>query len=132
MAVTLTQASDSISRVEEVFLEAVLQAASFDAGFGIKQIQGTRDKFSMWEMTTGTDIVQAYAAAPSDAGTAAMRTNDHARKELAFKTGAQIISTDYIVPDKRFRSAYMVHFPNQKLERINPVFSEGMKESGSN
>ena len=37
MAVTITQASDSISRVEEVFLEAVLQAASFDAGFGIKK-----------------------------------------------------------------------------------------------
>jgi hypothetical protein len=72
MAVTITQASDSISRVEEVFLEAVLQAASFDAGFGIKQVQGTRDKFSMWEMTTGTDIVQAYAAAPSEAGTAAV------------------------------------------------------------
>lgn len=67
----------------------------------------------------------------AEAGTAAMRTNDHARKELAFKTGAQIISTDYIVPDKRFRSAYMVHFPNQKLERINPVLSEGMKESRS-
>ena len=67
MAVAITQTSASISRVEEIFLDAVLRAASFDAGFGIKQVQGTRDKFSMWEMSTG-GIVQAYAAAPAEQG----------------------------------------------------------------
>ena len=72
MSVAITQTSDSISRVEEIFLEAVLQAASFDAGFGIKQVQSTRDKFSMWEMTTGMDIVQACVPAPSEAGTASI------------------------------------------------------------
>jgi len=71
MAVTITQQSDSISRVEEIFLDAVLRAASFDAGFGIKQVQGTRDKFSMWEMST-SGVVQAYATAPSEQGNAAI------------------------------------------------------------
>ena len=71
MAVTITQQSDSISRVEEIFLDAVLRAASFDAGFGIKQVQGTRDKFSMWEMST-SGVVQAYATAPSEQGSAAI------------------------------------------------------------
>jgi len=71
MAVAITQASDSINRVEEVFLNAVLKAASFDPSFGIKQVQGTRDKFSMWEMTTG-GIVQAYATAPGEQGNAAI------------------------------------------------------------
>jgi len=71
MAVAITQASDSISRVEEIFLNAVLGAASFDSGFGIKQVQGTRDKFSMWEMTTG-GIVQDYATAPLEQGNAAI------------------------------------------------------------
>ena len=69
MAVTVTQTSDSISRVEQIFLEAVLKAASFDPSFGIRQVQGTRDKFSMWEMTTGS-VVQSYATAPSEAGNA--------------------------------------------------------------
>lgn len=72
MAVTVTQASDSISRVEQIFLEAVLQAASFDSSFGIRQVQGTRDKFSMWEMSTGSNIVQSYATAPAEAGDAAV------------------------------------------------------------
>lgn len=72
MAVTVTQTSDSISRVEEIFLEAVLQAASFDPSFGIRQVQGTRDKFSMWEMSTGSNVVQAYSTAPAEAGDAAV------------------------------------------------------------
>jgi len=72
MAVTVTQQSDSISRVEEIFLDAVLKAASFDSAFGIRQVQGTRDKFSMWEMSTGSNIVQAYATAPAEAGDAAV------------------------------------------------------------
>ena len=71
MAVAITQTSDSISRVEEIFLDAVLRASSFDAGFGVKQVQGTRDKFSMWEMSTD-GIVQDYNTAPGEQGNAAI------------------------------------------------------------
>lgn len=71
MAVAITQTSDSISRVEEIFLDAVLRASSFDAGFGVKQVQGTRDKFSMWEMSTD-GIVQDYVTAPGEQGNAAI------------------------------------------------------------
>ena len=71
MAVAITQTSDSISRVEEIFLDAVLRASSFDAGFCVKQVQGTRDKFSMWEMSTD-GIVQDYNTAPGEQGNAAI------------------------------------------------------------
>tara|TARA_R110000796_G_scaffold146783_1_gene263451 strand:- start:4374 stop:5303 length:930 start_codon:yes stop_codon:yes gene_type:complete len=71
MAVAINQTSASISRVEDIFLNAVLRAASFDSGFGIKQVQGTRDKFSMWEMSTG-GIVQTYSSAPAEQGNAAI------------------------------------------------------------
>lgn len=69
MALTVTQASDSISRVEQIFFEAVLRAVTFDSTTGIRQIQGTRDKFSMWEGSTTDNIVQSYATAPSEVGT---------------------------------------------------------------
>jgi len=71
MAVAITQTTGSISRVEEIFLDAVLKASSFDAGFGIKQVQGTRDKFSMWEMST-SGVVQDYLTAPAEQGNAAI------------------------------------------------------------
>ena len=71
MAVAITQTTGSISRVEEIFLDAVLKASSFDAGFGIKQVQGTRDKFSMWEMST-SGVVQDYLTAPLEQGNAAI------------------------------------------------------------
>jgi hypothetical protein len=59
----------------------------------------------------------------ADAGTTEMRANDHSRKELAFKSGAHIISTDYIVPDKRFNMEYVVIFPDRKMERINTLLT---------
>lgn len=69
MALTVTQASDSISRVEQIFFEAVLKSVTFDSSTGIRQIQGTRDKFSMWEGNTSSNIVQSYADAPPEVGT---------------------------------------------------------------
>lgn len=72
MAITITQATSTINRESEIFLEEVLKAASFDPSFGIRQIQGTRDIFSMWEMSTGSNIVQAYSTAPGESGDAAV------------------------------------------------------------
>ena len=39
---------------------------------GIRQVAGTRDIFSMVEMSTSADVVQAYATAPAEAGTGAV------------------------------------------------------------
>lgn len=73
MAVTVSQTTESINRdVADIFLEAVLGASTFDAASGIRQITGTRDKFSMIELSTGSNVVQAYATAPSETGDAAV------------------------------------------------------------
>ena len=72
MAVTVTQTTATINRVSEVFLKAVLEAKTFSPEVGIRQIEGSRDKFSMVELSTGTNVVQNYATAPSEAGDAAV------------------------------------------------------------
>jgi hypothetical protein len=45
----------------------------------------------------------------SDAGTIEARKNDYTRFHSAWKSGAQIISTDYYMPDLRF-SNYQIKF----------------------
>lgn len=72
MAVTVTQTSDSISRVEQIFIDEVTRSVIFDASTGIRQVAGTRDKFSMVELSTNTNILQAYATAPAETGDAAV------------------------------------------------------------
>ncbi len=51
-----------------------------------------------------------------------------ARRDAAFSSGAQVISTDYYLPDPRSImgpgsgwSSYSVFFPNHELARLNPV-----------
>ena len=56
----------------------------------------------------------------ADAGTEEARSNDYSRQRFAFRSGAQIISTDYPFPDHRF-SAYKTQFENGKFVRCNPV-----------
>jgi len=46
----------------------------------------------------------------ADAGTREARANDTRRRDRAIATGAQLISTDYPEPDRRF-STYSVHLP---------------------
>ena len=56
----------------------------------------------------------------SDAETVESRTNDSIPREAAFKSGAQIISTDYYKPDTRF-SSFQVQWDGNHPGRINPV-----------
>ena len=56
----------------------------------------------------------------ADAETQQARENDTRRRELAFSSGAQLISTDYPQPDRRF-SEYQVRFPGDRAIRANPV-----------
>jgi hypothetical protein len=59
----------------------------------------------------------------ADADTAEARTGDTTRREAAFASGAQIISTDYEVEDARF-PGYVVTMPGGGVARCNPVSAD--------
>ncbi|MGY5353366.1 phosphatidylinositol-specific phospholipase C1-like protein [Wenyingzhuangia sp. IMCC45467] len=54
----------------------------------------------------------------ADDGTNESRTNDYCKFEMAKKSGAQVISTDYYVQTTLYKSTYKVNFKNSKYERI--------------
>jgi len=56
----------------------------------------------------------------ADAGTVEARANDGIRRDRAFASGAQLVSTDYPEPDLRF-SPYAVRFEAGIVVRANPV-----------
>ena len=56
----------------------------------------------------------------SDAETVEARSNDNTRQQAAFKSGAQIISTDYYRPDTRL-SNFTVQWDGKHPGRVNPV-----------
>ncbi len=56
----------------------------------------------------------------ADADTREARNNDTSRREIAFASGAQYISTDYFDADSRF-SSYQVRLPNDMRARANPL-----------
>jgi hypothetical protein len=57
----------------------------------------------------------------ADADTAEARTGDTARREAAFASGAHFVSTDYVFPDDRFDTGYVVDLPGETAARCNPV-----------
>jgi hypothetical protein len=69
-------------------------------------------------------IVSAVAAGyivrtRADADTREARSGDTRRREAAFRSGAQVISTDYPQADPRF-GEYRVAFPERRFVRCNP------------
>ena len=56
----------------------------------------------------------------ADADTVEARSNDRKRQGVAFASGAQYVSTDYMTPDTRF-SDYEAHLPGGGVARLNPV-----------
>lgn len=54
----------------------------------------------------------------ADAGTVEARNNDYSRFEQAKISGAQIITTDYYIPSKMFKSDYKVIFQNGSYVRV--------------
>ena len=58
----------------------------------------------------------------ADADTEEARANDTRRREQAFTSGAQLISTDYPLCDRRF-SEYCVRFQGNRAIRSNPANS---------
>jgi len=57
----------------------------------------------------------------ADLNTVQARKNDYSLFELAKKSGAQIITTDYYQPSKLFPSTYQIKFDDGKYVRLNPV-----------
>ena len=57
----------------------------------------------------------------ADADTAEARTGDTARREASFASGAHFVSTDYVFPDDRFDTGYVVDLPGETAARCNPV-----------
>lgn len=54
----------------------------------------------------------------ADSDTKQARTNDYSAFEKAKVSGAQIISTDYYLPSKLFKSDFKISFENNTFERI--------------
>ncbi|WP_299781506.1 phosphatidylinositol-specific phospholipase C1-like protein [uncultured Formosa sp.] len=57
----------------------------------------------------------------ADAGTKEARLNEYSHFEKAKHSGAQIITTDYYLPSKLFKSEYHIFFKNNTYVRANPV-----------
>jgi len=57
----------------------------------------------------------------ADLNTVQARKSDYSLFELAKKSGAQIITTDYYQPSKLFKSTYQIKFEDGKYVRTNPV-----------
>ena len=57
----------------------------------------------------------------ADADVVEARANDTGRAELALRSGAQIVSTDFPVPDTSINPDYSVQLPGGKPARCNPV-----------
>ena len=79
------------------------------------------------EADTDTADIQAMVKAGffvrtrADADTTEARANDTKRRELAFQSGAQVVSTDYRHPDTRFGNDYQVRLPGGAITVCNPI-----------
>lgn len=66
----------------------------------------------------------------ADADTVEARRNDTHRRDAAFASGAQYISTDYLWPDPRFGD-YRVQLPDDAAARCNPQRVPGCKATAA-
>jgi len=57
----------------------------------------------------------------ADADTVQARSGDTTQRDAALASGAQYVSTDYVRPDDRFGTGYMVDLPGDTAARCNPV-----------
>jgi len=57
----------------------------------------------------------------ADADTVQARSGDTEQRDAAWDSGAHFISTDYVVPDERFGTGYVVELPGGGAARCNPV-----------
>ena len=62
----------------------------------------------------------------ADADTIQARSGDTSRRDRAFESGAQFISTDYPAPDPRWPE-YQVRWPDNAIYRLNPIRTTPLK-----
>jgi hypothetical protein len=63
----------------------------------------------------------------ADADTVEARKNDYSRWKAALISGAQIISTDYYVPDPALKTGYHVQLPGSGPARWNPLLLPSLR-----
>jgi hypothetical protein len=73
------------------------------------------------------DLVRAgyIVRTRADAGTREARAEDRSRFEAAKASGAQVITTDYPIPDRKMSDRYVVRFDDGGFVRVNPVTRAG-------
>jgi hypothetical protein len=81
-------------------------------------------------LTSGQEIRELVSAGylvrtRADVDTAQARTGDTTLRDAAFASGAQFISTDYLVADPDFGTGYVVTMPGGWLARCNPLTAPG-------
>ena len=86
----------------------------------IMKDESVRDSSVITQLVKQNYIVRTR----SDIETVESRNNDSARKVAAFKSGAQITSTDYYKPDLRL-STFEVQWDGKHAGRVNPVNGKG-------
>ena len=57
----------------------------------------------------------------ADADTREARTGDTTRRDAALASGAHFVSTDYVWPDERLGTGYVVDLPGDGAARCNPI-----------
>jgi hypothetical protein len=87
-----------------------------------------KDLVKIQELVKKGYIVRTRA----DADTWEARRNDLTRFEKSLESGAQIISTDYYLPDSTFGTGYQVLFQNDKVALCNPMFPVNRCNVGEN
>ncbi|WP_336966517.1 Ca2+-dependent phosphoinositide-specific phospholipase C [Sphingobium aquiterrae] len=57
----------------------------------------------------------------ADDNTVQARSNDTGHRDIALRSGAQMVSTDYLWPDPRFAGGFAVRLPNRAAALCNPA-----------
>src|SRR5690606_41932810 len=57
----------------------------------------------------------------ADADTREARSGDTTRRDAALASGAHFVSTDYVWPDERLGTGYVVDLPGDGAARGNPI-----------
>ncbi|MEG3085568.1 Ca2+-dependent phosphoinositide-specific phospholipase C [Sphingomonas sp. PB2P12] len=61
----------------------------------------------------------------ADSDTVQARSNDTGHRDAALRSGAQMVSTDYLWPDPRFSGGFAVRLPDHLATICNPVRASG-------
>lgn len=83
----------------------------------VKMNEAPTDGALIRQMVEGGYLIRTRA----DVDTVEARSGDTSRREAAFASGAQCVSTDYPKPDPAFSTGYAVTLPEGPPARCNPV-----------